>query len=814
MNKFSIVKNIAKEFSINEYEAAEFFDNVFGVLISALVNGKNVNIYEFGKFTINKSKIYFSPVKRFSEELNYNYNNLSAVRIRAYSDDELKSKYDARVQRYKDKRTAGTEQELHYPIPEKIPEYLNKIGEEITAKKTDTGIAVVESPDSEEIIEKIGTVDELIEEKYAGEEKDREEVTREEIIEKDIETEVIAEKKETETEIKEISKEETETPDEDIIEEIIKIEDEPVWYPVTEDFSPFDVPVEYKSNGELEKFFQQIDEKEQKPEEKKDEIISEESVTEISIGEDLEEPKKWEKIIPDFHAFLKKRKSFAPKEYAKEDVIPVEKKEEEITPVVEKAEEKIIPVEEEVEEKIIPIEEKVEEEIIPAVEKVEDEIVSVEEKIEEIPQVIEEEKAELPPVIQEAGVDVPSVVEPEIEEPPVEKLSHEKEIDQLIKEREKIIKQAEEDLRYKLDEDIKVVFSEPERTDNIENIIPVIESKKPDINKVDDRELDDLIEQRLKTILEVEEKNLKEFDEEIKKLDLHKESLPPSETGLEKTEIEIKKETDDIIEEKRISFEKEILLSPPLEITPPVIPVTPPEEPVMKKITEEVKPEQDVTIPIPEIQKIEEVTPPPEQISVPEIIPKDVSSLDEYIPEELKALEIEKKEPEKSDIEKDIENISRIKESLIEEKPDDFPEPDFQIPEAKTVEAEEIPPPVVIPDELKDLHNEIIQTQTFRQEVETEKPEPKSFDDVFIKDTGIVYAQSPIPDNSKIENGAYKEFDEVLKRWEEPEWRKSKDKTPLSYEVPKQGISKLLVIFIIFAVLAALFIVYIKFFTK
>ena len=91
MKKDLLIKKIASEFNVDEVSVSEYFDNIFETLASAFIKNKNVNISEFGKFKVKTKKdeegekqktVLFSPVKKFADDINYNFNELLPVQIR------------------------------------------------------------------------------------------------------------------------------------------------------------------------------------------------------------------------------------------------------------------------------------------------------------------------------------------------------------------------------------------------------------------------------------------------------------------------------------------------------------------------------------------------------------------------------------------------------------------------------------------------------------------------------------------------------------------------------------------------------------
>jgi nucleoid DNA-binding protein len=91
MKKEILIKQIASEFNVDEIKVSEYFDSIFETLAVAFIKNKNVNISEFGKFKIKTKKdaegekqrtVLFSPVKKFADEINYNFSDLAPVQIR------------------------------------------------------------------------------------------------------------------------------------------------------------------------------------------------------------------------------------------------------------------------------------------------------------------------------------------------------------------------------------------------------------------------------------------------------------------------------------------------------------------------------------------------------------------------------------------------------------------------------------------------------------------------------------------------------------------------------------------------------------
>lgn len=92
MIKIELIRNITKKFDVGELEAASFVDCIFDSIIKSFQKGKNINIPEFGKFSIiNKTKnglsqkyVTFSPVKKFADSVNENFTDLEPQLTKIY----------------------------------------------------------------------------------------------------------------------------------------------------------------------------------------------------------------------------------------------------------------------------------------------------------------------------------------------------------------------------------------------------------------------------------------------------------------------------------------------------------------------------------------------------------------------------------------------------------------------------------------------------------------------------------------------------------------------------------------------------------
>jgi nucleoid DNA-binding protein len=97
MNKRNLISKIASHFDLDETGVSIFVDSIFETIGKELNKGKNINIPEFGKFIVrNKTSdgvrkrfITFSPSKKFAEEINNNYSELSPVVIKMLQPDGL-----------------------------------------------------------------------------------------------------------------------------------------------------------------------------------------------------------------------------------------------------------------------------------------------------------------------------------------------------------------------------------------------------------------------------------------------------------------------------------------------------------------------------------------------------------------------------------------------------------------------------------------------------------------------------------------------------------------------------------------------------
>ena len=102
MNKDELVRKLAEEFGISTIDIYQLVNTVIGSMSGALSKGKNINISEFGKFKTLSRKdeagktvktVSFSPVKKFANEVNFRYNDLSPTPMGLHREeaDDLKT---------------------------------------------------------------------------------------------------------------------------------------------------------------------------------------------------------------------------------------------------------------------------------------------------------------------------------------------------------------------------------------------------------------------------------------------------------------------------------------------------------------------------------------------------------------------------------------------------------------------------------------------------------------------------------------------------------------------------------------------------
>lgn len=98
MNKDELVIKLAEEFGISTIDIYQFVNTVIASMEKAFIKGKNINIPEFGKFNVLTRKngqgkpyktLSFSPVRKFAEEVNFRFNDLSSIPLKQKPGDEL-----------------------------------------------------------------------------------------------------------------------------------------------------------------------------------------------------------------------------------------------------------------------------------------------------------------------------------------------------------------------------------------------------------------------------------------------------------------------------------------------------------------------------------------------------------------------------------------------------------------------------------------------------------------------------------------------------------------------------------------------------
>lgn len=151
MKKDDIINKIMEEFDIARIDAAEIVNNTFSILRNSLIKGKHINISEFGKFDVNYKKvengkilktISFSPVKKFSYDVNDSYNNLEPVTVAFITNfKEDDSAVDNDIEDYEEIIDEIDEKEFiksHLTIVEEKTDEQAKFKEEIKEKFKET----------------------------------------------------------------------------------------------------------------------------------------------------------------------------------------------------------------------------------------------------------------------------------------------------------------------------------------------------------------------------------------------------------------------------------------------------------------------------------------------------------------------------------------------------------------------------------------------------------------------------------------------------------------------------------------------------
>ncbi len=128
-----IVNIVSESSGVDEIAVYEFYNILFEVIREYLDGKRNINIIEFGKFKVNRNdKISFSPAKKFSDKVNYNFNNLKAQIIRSLNRDEIKKLY-------REKPKYAEDEDLQ-------PDETIEVEEQLTVGKEEEAIIKIEKP--------------------------------------------------------------------------------------------------------------------------------------------------------------------------------------------------------------------------------------------------------------------------------------------------------------------------------------------------------------------------------------------------------------------------------------------------------------------------------------------------------------------------------------------------------------------------------------------------------------------------------------------------------------------------------------------
>ncbi len=179
MKNRDLIKKISNEFNSDEIQVSEYLENILEALAAAFIQNKNVNISEFGRFRIKTKQnkdgekqktVLFSPVKKFANEINYNFSELRPVQMRLIDERD----------------TAERRSDTEYTEDEVEELVLIDFGEEKISKPEKAEEILIAESEEEEVIPKEETVKEeeevLIPEETEGEALIKEETEKEEEI--------------------------------------------------------------------------------------------------------------------------------------------------------------------------------------------------------------------------------------------------------------------------------------------------------------------------------------------------------------------------------------------------------------------------------------------------------------------------------------------------------------------------------------------------------------------------------------------------------------------------------------------------------
>ena len=97
MKRAKLIRKVSSRLNLNEIETGNFIGSIFDTMLSVFKSGKNLNIPEFGKFIVRNKTVNgevikyvsFSPCKKFADEINSNFSELSPVLTKALNFQNL-----------------------------------------------------------------------------------------------------------------------------------------------------------------------------------------------------------------------------------------------------------------------------------------------------------------------------------------------------------------------------------------------------------------------------------------------------------------------------------------------------------------------------------------------------------------------------------------------------------------------------------------------------------------------------------------------------------------------------------------------------
>ena len=745
MNKEDIIRIIAEEFDVSEIEVMNYFDDIFETLIECFRKNKNVNIIEFGKFFlriklspegVKEKVIKFSPVKKLADDVNYNFNDLTKVRLRTLEEralDDIVKLQEADINLPEDLVIPETIKEPEEIIIEKETPPKEQV-EPISDKKKGIYVEEVEtdSSDVEESIEDI-----RIEKKTKDEKEDKgfdvdtemrsfllEHIgstkRKEDKLKEDKQTAEIIEEEKPEAKDKVLSKDE-------FIEELDKI------------------------TVEREKLVAEIDELH--PEKKETEKEEEQIIpTELDKISEKEEPLPIEKTESE-----KEEAQIIPTELdkisEKEEPLPIKKTE------PEKEEEKSVPQEldkisdEEKSQYTKDVKKDSEGIIIEetGIDKVEEQQAIQElDKVSnaDLSQRTKDVKKEIEEIFAERNRILSEIVEldldkPGIEEEPVSKQQEEIEPKDIIdKEEDKSVEEIESKKEEVFEESIPEKVESDEQKDTEESI-----SEKDEISK--------MIEERKRILEKIESYKTEEFKKSSGGNGIEEPQLKDGEQYETKGEIKkeniVKEDKTETASEETIVKSKE-----PVSDHDEVFEKEP--EDLRTEITNEI---ETIRSSILYSKNIEE--------DINKILDERKKILDSISDVELnvfdKLMEDNDKEEDDSGINKDIESLSKMKMDLGKTEFNPVAENTVvsQVPVADVVETNV---EFEISSDVKELHEEIVKEDSNIQEEENmhiKDTEPKNFDDIFMQDEQKIHTQKSEKKKSENTKNTQDNFDDVFK---------------------------------------------------